>query len=331
MAASWSLYQVLGWNEDLLTIASACNVLDAVEDLRTALADRGDHHGASSALASAAASEPNITPPCTVPMVRFEEVSFSYPGTGTQILDRLNFEIRPGELVAIVGLNGAGKSTLIKLLCSLYKPTSGRITADGLDTSDPRLPAWRSQISVVFQDFIKYQFSAMDNIVLGRADIPVDYEALEFAKAEAGIDRMIGSLADGWNTPLSVSRTGGVDLSGGQWQKIVLARALYAIRLGAKLLVLDEPTAHLDVRSEFDVFQRLAKYRGAVSLVLISHRLSTVRYADRILLLEDGRITESGTHEALIESNGKYARLFSIQAERFNQGHQDRFDEGELR
>ncbi|MEV6208881.1 hypothetical protein [Kitasatospora sp. NPDC051914] len=161
--------------------------------------------------------------------------------------------------------------------------------------------------------------------------VPVDRAALDAAAKDSGFDAVLERLPDDWRTPLARSRTGGVDLSGGQWQQAVLARALYAVHTGAGLLVLDEPTAHLDVRTEFEVFNRLAEHRGRASVVLISHRLSTVRQADRIVLLDGGRITESGTHDELMALDGRYAELIAIQAERFQLGYDDRADESELR
>ncbi|MFJ8363698.1 ABC transporter ATP-binding protein [Streptomyces sp. NPDC093984] len=262
--------------------------------------------------------------------VRFEGVSFRYPGTERTVLDGLDLEIRPGELLAVVGLNGAGKSTLIKLLSGLYEPTGGRITANGTDLACLAPDAWRRLIAVVFQDFVRYELSAADNVTLGQASVPRDDTALEAAARDAGLTAVLERLPGGWDTPLARSRTDGVDLSGGQWQQVVLARALYAVHTGARLLVLDEPTAHLDVRTEFDVFDRLSRARGDdTSVVLISHRLSTVRQADRIVLLDGGRITESGTHDELIARQGAYAEMFAIQAERFRRGHEDRIEEGE--
>lgn len=266
----------------------------------------------------------------TPPLIRFEGIRFTYPSTEHQILDGLDLQIRPGELLAIVGLNGAGKSTLIKLLAGLYEPTSGRITADGVDIADLGPRAWRERISIVFQDFVRYHLSAADNVALGHASVPRDEAAIEAAARDAGFDEVVARLPQGWDTPLARSRTDGVDLSGGQWQQVVLARALYGVRTGAQLLVLDEPTAHLDVRTEFDVFQRLADRKGEASVVLISHRLSTVRRADRIVFLDRGRITESGTHDELIALDGAYAAMFAIQADRFNRGYDDRIEEGEL-
>ncbi|MGH3250601.1 MAG: ATP-binding cassette domain-containing protein, partial [Trebonia sp.] len=159
----------------------------------------------------------------------------------------------------------------------------------------------------------------MDNVVLGQADVAPDAGTARSVAAEAGLSEVADRLPGGWDTPLARSRAGGVDLSGGQWQQVVLARALYAVAKGTRLLVLDEPTAHVDVRTEFGIFKRLIEQRGGTSVVLISHRLSTVRLADRIVLLEDGKITESGTHDELMASNGHYAELFWIQAERFQQ------------
>ncbi len=251
------------------------------------------------------------------PLVRFEAVRFAYPGTDRNVLEQVDLEIRPGELLAIVGLNGAGKSTLIKLLSGLYRPTAGRITADGQDIETIGPARWRTRIAVVFQDFVKYPLPLSDNVLLARAGLARDDAALTRAAVEAGLSEVIDRLPAGWDTPLSRSRRGGVDLSGGQWQQVALTRALYAARTGAGLLVLDEPTAHLDVRTEFEVFQRLASRRHDVSVVLISHRLSTVRQADRIVLLADGRVAESGSHAQLMAADGQYARLFEIQARRF--------------
>jgi ATP-binding cassette subfamily B protein len=318
LTAGWSLFLVLGPSSDMYDIASGIRVLKATDELRAALAER------------APATRGELPPPDSpgpAPLVRFEKVSFGYPTTGRAVLRDLDLEIRPGELLAIVGLNGAGKSTLIKLLAGLYRPRSGRITVDGVDLArlDPDL--WRAKLSIVFQDFVRYRLTARDNVALGQAHLPPDQRLIDAAAASAGLADVLDRLPDGWDTPLSRSRTGGVDLSGGQWQQVVLARALYAVRRGARLLVLDEPTAHLDVRTEFEVFNRLAANRGETSVVLISHRLSTVRQADRIVLLDGGRITESGTHDELMALGGTYAEMFAIQAERFRRGHDDRIEE----
>jgi ATP-binding cassette subfamily B protein len=256
------------------------------------------------------------------PSVRFEGVTFRYPGSGVPVLEHLDLEIRPGELLAIVGANGAGKSTVIKLLSGLYRPTYGRITADDTDIWQAGISQWQRRISVVFQEFAKYPLSLAANISLSAAtaDRARTEAAMADVIAQAGLSALVDRMPDGLDTLLARSRAGGVDLSGGQWQLVVLARALYAARMGARLLVLDEPTAHLDVRSEFEVFDRLARNRGNLSVVLISHRLSTVRAADRILLLDGGQVRECGTHDELMALNGRYALMFATQAERFAKG-----------
>lgn len=311
LAAGWSMFQMLGSAGDLYRMAGGVEVLTAAAELDTLL------------------SEPHMAREKPVigarpPLISFEGVGFRYPGTERPVLEHLDLQLHPGELLAIVGMNGAGKSTLIKLLTRLYEPTSGKITADGQDIAqlDPQL--WRRRISVVFQDFVKYPLSAADNVALGTAARP---EQLDAAATASGFTEVLSGLADGWDTPLARSRTGGVDLSGGQWQQVVLTRALYAAHAEARVLLLDEPTAHLDVRTEFEVFQRLAEHRGETGVVLISHRLSTVRQADRIVLLDNGRICESGSHDELIALNGQYAQMFAIQAERFQQGYDDRMEQ----
>ncbi|MDH6709075.1 ABC-type multidrug transport system fused ATPase/permease subunit [Kitasatospora sp. MAA19] len=319
LAAGASLFTMFGSGDSALTRLSGLEALTAYDELAGLFGKHTRHP-----LPAAPARTRSYSP------VRFEQVGFTYPGTTHAVLDGLDLEIRSGELLAIVGLNGAGKSTLIKLLAGLYDPTSGRIlVGEGQDLSELGAEAWRERISVVFQDFVKYQLSAADNVTLGRPGVP-DPAVLEAAAQDAGLQPVLDRLPDGWETPLARSRTGGVDLSGGQWQQVVLTRALYALRTGAELLVLDEPTAHLDVRTEFEVFRRLAEQRNAAGVVLISHRLSTVRQADRIVLLDGGRITESGSHDELVALGGSYARMFAIQAERFQHGHRHAIEEDEL-
>lgn len=281
----------------------------------------GEH--AYETLVSLLAIEPTVDEspapagPPRPPSVQFDEVTFSYPGAERPVLHELSMQIRPGELLAIVGLNGAGKSTLIKLLSGLYKPTGGRITADGRDIWELGIPRWRWQISVVFQEFARYHLSLADNVVLGQSHPVRDDDNLRTALEQSGLGDVVARLPDGVETLLGRDRDAGVELSGGQWQQVVLARALYAVAAGARVLVLDEPTAHLDVRSEFELFSRVARRRGEASIVLISHRLSTVRQADRIVLIESGRIVEEGSHDELMAVGGRYATMFTIQAERF--------------
>ncbi|MFG6192182.1 ABC transporter ATP-binding protein [Nonomuraea sp. JJY05] len=310
VTAAWSVFSVAIRTDDVISLEGARPVRRAAGEL--------ERINPAPIPLRAHAETPAVPPP----LLRLENVRFSYPGR--QVLNGVDLEIRPGELLALVGLNGAGKSTLTKLLAGLYRPDSGRILADGTDIAG--IPDWQSRLSVVFQDFLKYPLSLRDNIALGAADPGL----LSDVVRDAGLVPVVSRLSGGYDTPLSRSRTAGVDLSGGQWQQVALARALYATRRGARILVLDEPTAHLDVRTEHDLFQRLPDITEGISVVLISHRLSTVRQADRIVLLDGGRITESGTHEELMAEGGQYATMYALQAQRFSQGYDDRLDEGDL-
>ncbi len=252
--------------------------------------------------------------------IRFEDVAFSYPGSDISVLDGLDLVIPAGESLALVGLNGAGKTTLVKLLCGLYEPTSGRITVDGTDLDALDLCEWRSRIGVIFQDFVHYELSAADNISFGAAHADPDRAALEQVAERAGIRGAIEALAEGWDTVLSRQYDHGGELSGGQWQRLALARALFAVDAGAGVLVLDEPTANLDVRAEAELFDQFLQWTNQVTSLLISHRFSTVRRADRIAVLDAGRIIESGTHEQLLAADGRYASLFRLQATQYATG-----------
>ncbi|MGH2354350.1 MAG: ABC transporter ATP-binding protein [Chloroflexota bacterium] len=229
------------------------------------------------------------------------------------VLRDISFAISPGERLALVGRNGAGKTTLVKLLARLYDPTEGRILLDGVDLRDYDLDDLRRQIGVIFQDFVSYQLTAQENVGLGDAAHLDDLACVEGAARKGGAAPLIEGLPQGYATPLG-SRFGGVNLSGGQWQKIALSRAFMR---QAQLLILDEPTAALDVQAEYDVYLRFAELTEGAMTVLVSHRFSTVRMADRILLLEDGRITEAGSHAELVARGGRYATLYELQAGRY--------------
>lgn len=252
--------------------------------------------------------------------IRFEQVSFAYPGSDRQVLDKVDLEFPVGTSTAIVGLNGAGKTTLVKLLARLYEPTSGRIRVDGADLGEFDIRSWQRRLAVIYQDFIRYEFDAATNVGLGAPDRMHDLDALERACAWAGATEVIDSLPQGLRTVLSSRYQGGTDLSGGQWQRIALARALFATDAGASVLVLDEPTAQLDVRAEVAFFDRFLELTQGLTTVVISHRFSTVRRAQRIVVLEHGRITEQGSHEELLALGGRYAGLFELQARRFSAG-----------
>ena len=273
-----------------------------------------------------ATPRPSARPPTAVPpgaprkVVRLEGVRFAYPGTRRKVLDGLDLELAAGRSTAIVGVNGAGKTTLVKLLTRLYEPTGGQITVDGIDVSDFDPAAWRRQVSVIFQDFIRYEFSAADNIALGAAHVPVDSAAVRTAADQAGIRDAFDHLPSGLDTPMSRAYPGGIDLSGGQWQRIAIARSLYALQAGARVLVLDEPTAALDVRAEKAFFDRFVELTRGVTSLLISHRFSSVRRADRIVVIDGGRVVEQGTHAQLMKADGRYSGLFRLQAERFAAG-----------
>jgi len=248
--------------------------------------------------------------------IRLRNVTFAYPG-GAPVLDGIDLTIPAGSSLAIVGQNGAGKTTLAKLLCRLYDPQGGVIEVDGVDVRELDLASWRSRIAAVFQDFIRLQLPLRDNVAPGGAPDAAIGAALEAAGA-----RNLASL----DTILARGYEGGTDLSGGQWQRVALARALCAVTMGATVVLLDEPTAQLDVRGEAEIFERLLKTTRHCTTILVSHRFSTVRHADRICVIEKGRVAELGTHDELMALNGRYRTMFDLQAQRF--GEADDAEEG---
>jgi ATP-binding cassette subfamily B protein len=252
--------------------------------------------------------------------VVFEHVGFRYPGGESDVFSDLNLTLRAGESTALVGVNGAGKTTLVTLLARLRDPDRGRILVDGVPLDELRVRDWQKQVAVVYQDYTRYPLSAEENVALNLLGDPVDERALHQAADRAGATAVIEKLPNGWRTVLSPQYEGGQDLSGGQWQRIALARALYAIARGATVLVLDEPTAQLDVRAEAAFYDRFLEITQGVTSIVISHRFSTVRRADRIAVLDGGRITEVGSHSELLALEGTYADLFTKQAAAFTGG-----------
>jgi ATP-binding cassette subfamily B protein len=240
----------------------------------------------------------------------FEGVSFAYPGSARRVLERLDFQIAPGERIALIGENGEGKTTIVKLLTRLYDPIEGRILLDGVDLREYNIEDLHSQIGVIFQDFMRYEMTARQNIAVGRIDAAPN-GSIEQAARKSLADAIIDRLPAGYEQLLGRRFEGGVDLSGGEWQKVALARAYLR---DAQLLILDEPTAALDARSEYEVFQRFAELTHGKMALLISHRFSTVRMADRIVVLERGRIAEQGDHTRLMKLGGRYAGMFELQA-----------------
>jgi ABC-type multidrug transport system fused ATPase/permease subunit len=263
-------------------------------------------------------------PPVPDPVVirtalRFEAVTFSYPGGAHPVLDQLDLEIPAGRSMAIVGANGAGKTTLVRLLSGLVTPQTGRVSVDGqpLDHIDEQ--RWRASLAVVFQNFARFQLTARENVAVLSGTAGSDPSVLADVADRAGLASVIGELPSGWETLLSRQLRDGVDLSGGQWQRLALARALAAVDAGASILVLDEPTANLDVRAEAAFYGAFLNLTRGLTTVIISHRFATVRQADTIVVLDGGRIVEHGRHDQLVAADGMYAQMFAFQAEGFGE------------
>jgi ATP-binding cassette subfamily B protein len=249
--------------------------------------------------------------------VRLTDVRFRYPAGSTDVLTGVDLELAAGTSTAIVGVNGAGKSTLVSLLSRLRDPTGGLITVDGIDVCDLDPGQWQRAVAIMPQEPAHYPVSVYDNIAFGALEHRTDSGGVEESARLAGFLDIVATLPDGWDTVLARELPGGVDLSGGQWQRLALARALFATRHGARLLVLDEPTAALDVRGEARFYDRFLDITAGLTTVIISHRFATVRHADRICVLDRGRVTEYGTHDELVAAGGTYASMYEVQAARF--------------
>lgn len=246
------------------------------------------------------------------PVIEFRNVSFKYPKTERNILKNFNMTIQSGEKIALVGENGAGKTTIIKLLLRFYDVTEGELLVNGVNIKNLSLEEWHTQVGALFQDFIKYQFTFKENVYFGKLDEKNNEELLKAAITKSGADKYLESLPDGINQIVGKMFDGGIDLSGGQWQKLALARAFFR---NAPILILDEPTSAIDAKAEYEIFENVQKLQKDKTVLIISHRFSTVRNADRILVLEEGKILEEGDHEKLMKQKGLYAELFNIQAQ----------------
>jgi ATP-binding cassette subfamily B protein len=248
----------------------------------------------------------------SAPSIEFQNVSFTYPGQSVPVFENLTMKINSGEHVALVGENGAGKSTLIKLLLRFYHPTGGRILVDGHDLQGIAIETWYRQLATLFQDFNHYPLSIAENIEIGRSDEKVDRKLLEKAGKFGSVDEMVKGYKHGWDTVLDSSFEKGVEPSGGQWQRVALARAFYR---DANMIILDEPTSAIDAKAEYDIFNNIFDHYQHKTALIVSHRFSTVRRANRIIVLEHGKIMEQGSHLALMKNKGLYYELFTKQAE----------------
>jgi len=264
----------------------------------------------------AAGERPRAQPPRTLPPgpqeLELRHVTFTYPGTKAVVLDDVSLVVKAGEKIALVGENGSGKTTLVKLLLRLYEPTSGEILYGGVDIRDVEVAELRARFSAVFQDFVRYQLVVKENIGVGDVAHLEDRPRIERSADKGGAVPVIAKLKDGYDTMLGGWFQEGQELSGGQWQKLALARAF--MREEAAVLILDEPSAAIDARAEAELFERLRSLAADKIAFLISHRFSTVRMADRIAVLDQGRIVELGSHDALVAQGGVYAQLFQLQA-----------------
>jgi ATP-binding cassette subfamily B protein len=270
--------------------------------------------------AGTALTRPMVTQAPPARQIEFDQVSFQYPGQRHPVLDHLQLTIPVGRSTALVGFNGTGKTTVVKLLAGLYAPVTGTIRIDDADLQTFPMSSWRRHIAIIFQDYLRYETTLADNIGFGAVEHLGDRAGIAECAHGAGLDEVIARLPRGLDTPMARHLPAGVDFSGGQWQRVAIARALFALRHGASILVMDEPTASLDARAEARFYSEFLQMTQGVTTILISHRFASVRLADNIVVLADGQVAEQGSHEALMRHDGLYAQLFRLQAARFSDG-----------
>jgi ATP-binding cassette subfamily B protein len=257
--------------------------------------------------------------PAPVATIFCEDLRFRYGGAADEVLHGLNLAIPAGQSLAIVGLNGAGKTTLARLIAGLDAPGGGCVRVGETPVEDANRRSWQRQVAAVFQDFGRYELTVRDNVAFGSLAQADDEEGLRAVTRQAGLLQFIEELPNGWDTIMSSGYPGGVDASGGQWQRIAIARALFGLRHGARLLIMDEPAASLDARAEAQLYETFHELTAGATTIAISHRFATVRKAERVVVLDQGRIIEDGAHEDLITAGGRYAELFRLQAKRFEE------------
>jgi ATP-binding cassette, subfamily B, bacterial len=316
--AAWGVMRISAMGHEAFDIEYGLGAVHAFDRLRN------DYP--SLALPTTSTTEPASRQGASL---RIEGLGFTYPGATRSALAGLELTIDAGEVLAVVGHNGAGKTTLIKVLAGLYEPSAGRLITDGTTLDAHTIASWRQQVAVLFQDFNRYPLTVAENITMAAPEHAADLAGVRRAVERAGADSIIAGLPDGLDTLLGRQREHGEELSGGQWQRIAIARAIFAADHGRRLLILDEPTAHLDVEAETQFYQHVVgAVAGAATVILISHRLSTIRQADRIILLEHGQIHEEGDHQALMQHDGRYAEFFTLQAAQFATTAPTRQDQG---
>jgi len=295
-----------------LAIRALLQILRADEDeLRIGFGSKAAAEAlAFPAVETSAEAAPVIEPPDAT--ISCGDLRFRYTSAASDVLHDIDLDIPAGQSLAVVGLNGAGKTTLARLLAGLDAPSGGSVRVGGTRIDDANRRSWQRQVVAVFQDFGRYQLSVRDNIAFGSLAHADDEEGLRVVAAQAGLQGFIEKLPDGWDTVMA-------DASGGEWQRIAIARAMFGLRHGARLLIMDEPTASLDARAEAQLYDTFHELTAGATTIAISHRFATVRKAERVVVLENGRIIEDGSHEALIEAGGRYAELFHLQAKRFQE------------